>query len=48
MCVGEVQRVAFSGDIVIGERHEEEAAKRCSEEGAVNGLEAAVRWGVDV
>ncbi len=45
---GEVERVAFGGDVVIGECHEEEAAKGSAEEGAVDGLEAAVWWGVDV
>jgi len=45
---GEVEGVAFGGDVEFGEGHEEEAAEGCAEEGAVDGLEAGVGGDVDV
>lgn len=44
----EIQRIAFCGDVEFGERHEEETAKCCAEECAVDGLKAAIWGGVDV
>lgn len=35
-------------EVEVWEGHEEETAKGGAEEGAVDGLEAAVGWGVDV
>ena len=45
---GKVQGVPFGGDLEFGKGHEEKAAECCAEEGAVDGLETAVRWGIDV
>ena len=45
---GEVEGVAFGGDFEFGEGHEEEAAEGGAEEGAVDGLEAAIGRCVDV
>ena len=45
MSGGEVQGIAFCGDVEFWKGHEEEAAECCAEKGAVDGLEAAI-WGV--
>lgn len=48
MCSGEIQWVAFGGDVELGKGHEEEAAECGSKKSAVDGLESAIRGRVDV
>ena len=48
MCRCEIQRITLGGDVELGEGHEEKAAEGCAKKGAVDGLETAVRWGVDI